>query len=217
VRTPWSWLRIIPLAAFATAASAGSGQALAYTKPITDESYYWDTTETAVAGDDGCYQGLLDDVNEQGSFVILDFGGQLGDGDGTRALTNTFNFSNTEIEAIAIEFALGYFVCTEGDLYTTLELAIGTNNDYEDVNKAGGEAWAKLVNRVDEVINETPEEALQVYPMGADDLEDGYSDGEAANQWATGYNEKAEAPMDDFGDAGGCPADSHDNGACTGG
>ncbi len=165
----------------------------------------------------GCSQGLLDALNGHGSLVILDFGGQLGDGDGTRALTDTFNFTNSDIESIAIEFAVGYFVCTAGDLETTLDLAIGTNNAYEDVDKAGGEAWAKLVNRVDETIDETPEEALQVVAAGADDLEDGYSDGEAANQWATGYNEQAEWWMDDFGDAGGCPADSHDNGACTGG
>jgi hypothetical protein len=149
--------------------------------------------------------------------VILDFGAQLPDFSGTESLSETFDFTNSEIEDITLYFGLGYFLCTEEDT-TTLTLAIGTSNyDRSADSKAGGEAWAHVVKEVANVVLESPEETKQVAIWGGDDMEVGWSAGSEAYSWAVGYNDATESPYVDYGGAEGCPVASHTNGTCTGG
>jgi len=169
------------------------------------------------AEESGCVQGIIDALGNTNSEVILDFGGQLGDLSGTESIDGTIDFTNAQIQAIALAFGAGYFACTEGENTTTLTLAIGTNNSKEAVSTAGGEAWASLVAATATVVLEDSAEAKQVAIWGGSDLEVGYSTGSAAHAWAVGYDETTESPYLDYGAAEGCPSSGHTNGSCTGG
>ncbi len=56
--------------------------------PLTAQSYYWSTTDLESAEEAGCYQGIDESLFEstEGSEVILDFGGQEPDLDGTETI-----------------------------------------------------------------------------------------------------------------------------------
>jgi len=152
------------------------------------------------------------------SMVILDFGGQLGNGKGTK-LEDGIDVTNEEIEVIA-EFADGYYI--NEFAYTTLHLDIGTNNS-DSVSKARGKAWAELVKHVASFVLEEPDKAKYVSIYGGDDLEDGsklegWSSGGNALGWAKEYSKTTESPYVDYGSAGACPEATYEKttkgGAC---
>jgi hypothetical protein len=79
-----------------------------------------------------------------------------------------------------------------------------------------------VIDTVAGIVSEDPGEAKQVAIWGADDLEVGYSDGDAAENWAVGFlegivSEGGDSLYIDYGGAEGCPTSSHENGSCTGG
>jgi hypothetical protein len=80
------------------------GPASADAMPLTAPSFYWTTTNVYAAEEEGCFQGIADALDESNSEVILDFGGQLSDLSGTKSLSKTFNFTNIQIEDIALGF-----------------------------------------------------------------------------------------------------------------
>jgi len=208
--------------ALAVWALLAGGAASAHAMPLTDQSYYWNTTNTESAEEAGCLQGLADALGETSSEVILDFGGQFSDYSGTESTSDALEFTNSEIENISLSFARGYYICTGEDTTTTLILGGGTNNSKDAISKSGGEAWAKVADAVASAVLEDPGEAKQVVIWGADDLEVGYSTGGAASNWATGFLERtllerSELLYLDYGGAEGCPTSTHDNGDCTGG
>ncbi|HXN37482.1 MAG TPA: hypothetical protein VN892_05555 [Solirubrobacteraceae bacterium] len=166
----------------------------------------------------------LDAASEGGyavsnSMVILDFGGQLGNGKGTK-LEDGIDVTNEEIEVIAEEFADGYYI--NEFAYTTLHLDIGTNNS-DSVSKARGKAWAELVKHVASFVLEEPDKAKYVSIYGGDDLEDGsklegWSSGSNTLGWAKEYSKTTESPYVDYGSAGACPEATYEKttkgGAC---
>ncbi|MGC2375391.1 MAG: hypothetical protein WA484_16115 [Solirubrobacteraceae bacterium] len=111
----WSGRRAVQVLTAILFVLAAFGTTAAYAKPPTATSYYWTTTSTTVAEEDGCLQGITDALGNTNSEVILDFGGQLGNLSGTESIGGTVDFTNAQIEAIALAFGAGYFVCTEGE------------------------------------------------------------------------------------------------------
>ncbi len=187
--------------------------ALKYAEPPAAQSYYEYSTSTALAAEEGCEDALDNGEFDYNSMVILDFGGQLANRTGTLSTNGKTKFKNAQIEAIAKEFANGYFECEYG--YATVHLDIGTNNSYDAVSAAGGKAWAEVVKNVANYVLESKEKTKVVSIYGGDDLEDGYSSGGKALDWARSYSENTNSPYVNYGDAGGCPETSHENGPCA--
>lgn len=181
-----------------------------------DGSYYVTSSNPQLLLDTGCQDGSADASSDAPQrLTILDFGGQYADGSGTKPVAGPAELSNAGIEELAENYALGWYLCTGTDRSTVLTLGVGTNNSLADVTTAGGVAWADVVATV-----AAAEAALtnRVVVDGADDIETEFSAPAAALDWAAGYS-AAGTGSDylDYGDAGGCPESTRNNGACNNG
>jgi hypothetical protein len=115
----------------------------------------------------GCNQGSFDADHGTDSLVFLDFGGQVSGGTDLTDDDNTF-VTDSQIEALAYQFAEGYYDCTgPNDPTTVLTLAVGTNNSL-GVSESYGSDWGNLVKAV---ANNTSTFASQVLVWGGSDLE----------------------------------------------
>ncbi|GCE19565.1 hypothetical protein KDK_33650 [Dictyobacter kobayashii] len=150
------------------------------------------------------------------SEVVLDFGGQLSNGSGA-LMINGVTISNAQIEAVAEEFAHGYWHCTgSGDTSSVLKLGIGTNNSYYDVSSAGGKTWVNMVAAV-QSYNHSKGYDSQVVMMGANDMEPGFGSASSTIAWAQGFASVSGYLYLDYGSADGCPQYSTGNGSCNNG
>lgn len=206
----------IGLAGIFLALGPGSASAIIFPKPPTAQSFYENSTSTALAEEEGCDEAEYDSREDFDSAVILDFGGQLGNRKGTKATNGMIEFTNAQIEAIGKAFANAYYFCDLGD-ETTVHLLLGTNNSLDSVSKAGGKAWGEVINNVARYVLESKEQTEDVAIWGGSDLGVGYSTGGKALDWAKGYEEVSDSPYGDYGGAEGCPSSTHEDGKCTGG
>lgn len=193
-------LLLVPLGGVTEAAEA---------KPLTDWSFYVETTATGTLEDLGCNQGTFDLQHDADSEVFLDFGGQQSNGSGTK-LINGALITNSTIEHLAEAFALGYNVCATSS--TDLILAVGTNNSYYDVSYGGGESWADVVQTVQSGTG-YPDVSI----WGGNDLEPAFSSWSTAASWIDGYAAIDPAFYLDFGSADKCSTANDNNGYCTNG
>lgn len=187
-------------------------------RPLTDWSYYMDTTSTSTAYTWGCDQGAADASISPpaNSEVVLDWGGQLSDGSGT-LMINGISVGNSQIKAATEAFAHGYWDCTgSNDSTSVMRLGIGTNNSYYDVSYTGGQAWVNLVAAIQADI-QAQGWASQVVMLGASDIEPGWGDAASAINWANGFASVSGYLYLDYGSADGCPQYSRGNGACDNG
>jgi hypothetical protein len=181
-----------------------------------DGSYYVTSSDPQLLLDTGCQDGSADaSSGAPERLTILDFGGQYADGSGTKPVAGPAELTNTGVEELAENYALGWYLCTDTDRSAVLTLGVGTNNSLADVTTAGGVAWAKVVATV------AAAEATvtnRVVVDGADDIETEFSAPAAALDWAAGYSAAGTGGYYlDYGDAGGCPKTTWDNGACNNG
>src|SRR5207248_8390860 len=164
---------LVMLAVVVTAATVGvllpATAAQAFAKPLTDWSFYMRPVGTGEASTLGCNQGQFDAANGNiDSEVVLDFGGQAANGQGTLLAKGNNEFiSYAAIEATAEAYAASYFNCTGSDVTSVVYLNLGTNNSAYFVNAAGGAAWAKVVNDVQAWVDAN---AGQVIVQAADDI-----------------------------------------------
>jgi hypothetical protein len=195
----------------------GARPALASTQAPTDWSFYIHSTNLNTAYTLGCNQGKFDAGKSPvaNSLVVLDFGGQLSDGSGSK-LTNSTSVTNAQIEAIAENFSIGYWSCTGADTTSTLLLGIGTNNSYYNVSTAGGQAWAQVVSAV-RAYNHTQGIDSQVSASGANDMEPSFGAASGTENWASGYSGANVGLYVDYGSADGCPTSSSTDGSCNNG
>lgn len=187
-------------------------------QPATDWSFYMNTTSTSTSYTWGCNMGKADASHSPptNSEVVLDFGGQLSNGSGS-LMINGVSITNAQIEAVAEEFAHGYWDCTgTGDATSVLKLGIGTNNSYYDVSYAGGQTWVNVVAAV-QAYNHSKGYASQVTMMGANDLEPGFGSASGSIAWAQGFASVSGYLYLNYGSADGCPQYSTGNGACNNG
>ena len=114
-------------------------------KPETDWSFYMSTTSTSTAYNLGCNQGKFDAGFSLpiDSEVVIDFGGEY-DNSGDTQFINGVTATVSQIEAAAVSFAEGYWVCTgPGDGTSVIQLGIGTSNSWvgaiysEEIGKYG--------------------------------------------------------------------------------
>jgi len=196
--------------------SSSAAQAAA-AKPETDWSYYMLDGSSSNAYTLGCNQGDFDADHNSNSMAYLDFGGQNSSGSGTLEI-NDNSVSNATIEAMAENFAIGYYICTGADTTTVLDMSIGTNNSYDDVSTAGGRTWAAVVHAVQDS-TDGEDAAPQVYILGGSDIENfGQSDPGGTLDWTNGFNDADVSLYLDYGSADGCPESTHSNSpACNGG
>lgn len=173
-------------------------------KPPTDESFYMNSGSTSESYTLGCNQGKTDAAYNHNSEVVLDFGGQIGNGSGSY-LIGGGTLTNSQLEAVAENFADGYWTCTGADTSTLLYLGIGTNNSAGDVSTAGGQTWGNDVVAA-QAYDVSKGYNSQVVMVGANDLESGsgWSSASAASAWAQGFSSK-DGFYIDFGSANGCP------------
>jgi hypothetical protein len=192
--------------------------ALAATGPpaYNPTSYYATDANTSTAYSLGCDQGDADATSGLNSAVILDFFGQNSALTGTDEDFGDVFISNASIEAMAENFAEGYYVCTGSDTSTVDTLGIGTNNDGPANTQAGGQVWGNIVNAVTSWLGTNG--VGQVIAYGADDIEDWGTSGNTApgptDNWVSGFASKGDLYFN-YGGAVGCPGNVDDNAACS--
>lgn len=182
----------------------------------TPYSYYAVDGSTSTAYTLGCNQGTSDKTSGNNSSTILDFFSQNSTGTGTyEDFTSAIFISNANIEAMAEQFALGYYVCTGTDTTTTNSLAIGTSNDGSGQNSTAGAAWAGVVNTVSAWVSTN--NVHQVAVLGGNDIESWGGTGtySGTSSWISGYSSAAHSLYYDYGSADGCPGTTYNNGACS--
>jgi hypothetical protein len=171
-------------------------------KPLTDWSFYMQSTSTSTAYTLGCNQGSFDaDHSDANSEVFLDFGGQITSPVVGTEYINGTDVSDATIESLSEQFAYGYYICTGTDTTSNLNLAIGTNNSL-DVGTSEGETWAGVVNTVSTWVADN---AGQVSVWGGSDIEPGFGSASAAIDWSNGFADKTSALYLNYGSADGCP------------
>lgn len=219
----WSRLRTaslvlaVSVAAALSLAQTGLTALAAQPQPPTAWSFYVRTTNSQTLYDLGCNQGHSDTNNGNvNSMVILDFGGQAYNNDGTYLTGNNAFVSYATIEGLAESFANAYYSCTGANYTSVVTLGIGTNNSAYHIDSEGGTAWANMVNRVKSWVTRNGYQT-QVNIDAANDIEPAWDTYAPTKAWVDAYT-AANGPMYiDFGSADGCPQTTHTNGACSNG
>lgn len=177
--------------------------------PHTSFTDYVRSSSTTTAFNMGYSEGQNDaDFGEQDIVAVLDFGGQLSGATGTDTV-NGISLSNSAIESIAEQFALGYFGGTGSDTTSTMLLSLGTNDSLYSVDSSGGSTWGGIVNAV---ASYAETNLKQVIVTGGDDIEPGFgTPASSAIAWANGFGGKSTYYYDDYGSADGCPQSSYNN------
>jgi len=159
----------------------------------------------------GCNQGSFDADHGTDSLVFLDFGGQVSGGTDLTDDDNTF-VTDSQIEALAYQFAEGYYDCAgPNDPTTVLTLAVGTNNSL-GVSESYGSDWGNLVKAV---ANNTSTFASQVLIWGGSDLEPAWSSWSDVQDWIKGYSSVNPPLYLNYGSADGCTQTTDENGGCN--
>jgi hypothetical protein len=189
-------------------------------RPVTDTSYYMNTSSTSKANTLGCDQGKTDAAHHSSSEVILDFGAQTSNGSGALFPGGSISISNAQIRAASEHFAAGYMSCTKShhDTSTFLFLGIGTNNSGANVGSGIGKDWSHLISAV-KSFNGSHKYA-RVETLGANDIEtwcgSGCRSAAAAKNWATGFDSVSGNSYIFFGSADGCSETATNGGGCQG-
>lgn len=202
----------LPLVPTTSALASAQPQPAANAKaPAAKSSYYIGTLNTATAHARGLSAGKADARSGTGRLVILDFGGQLPSGNGSKLINRTVA-TNNQVKAVAEQFAAGYSAATKSKK-VSLRLAIGTNNSIS-VTRALGRTWAELVASANSWARaHAPRTTL----VGASDLEPGFGSVGGAEAWANGYASVKNSSYINYGSADGCSQTSANGGGCNNG
>jgi hypothetical protein len=162
----------------------------------------------------GCNPGNHDrNAGNINSEVILDFGGQAYDGNGTVMTPgNNVEIPWATVMDEAEQFGKAYYFCTGSDYTSVLKLGIGTNNSAYHVDSAGGATFAGVVNSIKTWMYNYGFTS-QVSVGGANDIESGYAMYPPTKAWVDGYAAAGGPYYLNFGSANGCPP----YGQCTNG
>jgi hypothetical protein len=168
-----------------------------YAAPAATTSRYLKTTDQNTLDSEGCQQ-----TNESG-VIVLAFGQPWFDGTnyGTTIFgSNTFRSVST-IETAVKEWLNGYWVCGGSGV---VSLAIGTSNYRGSTTYGHGQAWAQMVNRIENWIVSPPSWGSRESVHGADDIELDWNSVSNSRAWIQGYSDVG-GTYYDTGDAAGCP------------
>ncbi|NLG97861.1 MAG: hypothetical protein GX491_10905 [Chloroflexi bacterium] len=177
--------------------------------PLPSTSYYMTTVDPALSYQEGCKAGTRDrDLpGVQDSVVILDYGIPR-ERNGVLGASGMWRTGFVTLEQIAVSvqnFGLGYYNCTGSDWQSRIIIGIGTNNyNTGVVTRAHGEAWAEMVNAVNEWFTNRGV-TQQVIAVGANDIELAWNSPGITREWLEGYDSKNQYPLYNFGALDGCP------------
>jgi hypothetical protein len=196
----------------------------------TDWAYYVRTTNSSALYTQGCNWANNDLYYGWSSLIILDFGGQTGDGSTSQLTGGGGAVTNFQIRDLSQSFAAGYAACRG----PSLELGIGTNNSIvpaaNQTYGAYGTAWANTV--VASVKNWMAGQCAgipsnpswcNITVVGANDMESWVGQGggvgaHPSDDWANMYSNAGIGRYYDFGSLDGCPSNRWDNViGCNGG
>jgi hypothetical protein len=165
---------------------------------------YWCNRDAAKAG-------------TQNSVVVLDFGGpMLADGIFGADMFDMTWANVDEIRSFVIEFGKGYTACSNPDKTSHVRVGVGTSNWGTDVTYEHGQAWARMVNDINQYYVASGI-SNRIDAFGASDLELGWNNAEVTRGWVNGYNSVNNYPLLDYGDANGCPTRAHLDWTCRSG
>jgi len=183
-----------------------------HTFPPYSTSLYVTTIDGSTLYNWGCTIGGhdLNTAGAQDSLVILDFGlPKYVDGYYGASLMGYGPVSVDQIAFAVIQFAYGYYTCTGTDFDSHLRIGIGTNNYPSSTNEAvnfnHGEAWANMVNEVNDWIVQHGASG-QVDVVGANDIELSWNSYTETKDWLDGYDSANRYDMYNFGAIPGCPS-----------
>lgn len=193
------------LACSLTVSSLASSTLSVYAAPAATTSRYMQTTDQTTLNTEGCNQ------TNQSGVIVLAFGQPWFDGTsyGTTIFgSNTFR-SVSDIEAAVEAWLTGYWVCGGSGV---VNLGIGTSNDAGYTNYGHGQAWAQMVQRIQNWIVNPPSWGSREAARGANDIELDWNSVSNSRAWIQGYSAVGGIYYD-TGDAAGCPpAGGCDNG-----
>lgn len=184
--------------------------------PKASSSYYVKGLAVGGMREEGCSFGraVARRRAPHDSLVVLAFGMPMTRWGHHGASTFTRFEPTFRIRRGAVAFAAGYAECAAAAPEAHLTLALGTSNYGRHVTNSHGRAWARMVNRANEEVDERGiRERVDVY--GANDIEPGWSSPARARAWVRGYRAEHRWPFYDFGGAAGCPPFGNCQGAWT--
>jgi hypothetical protein len=175
--------------------------AVANPKPMTNSSFYVETTNTSTLQQAGCNQALIDNQVQQNSMVILDFGGMNSDGSQLKTINGIW-LTEQSVTYLAEWFVYGYATCQPQKV---LFLNVGTNNSIQS-NSTNGAAFGQTVAFVKSYAASNSGGHVDV--EGANDIEtwgSSVNSPTSVRNWESGYHQATPAYYRNFGSADGCP------------
>ena len=172
--------------------------------PSSTTSRYMATIDPHTLYALGCQQGK----ETQSGVVILDFGQPWWNGTiyGTILFDRGDSFASiAEIEKASEAYLQGFWDCSPS--WTHLRLVIGTNNYHGVTTFEHGQAWGKLVNRVNQWIASGDDYSSRESARGGNDMELDWNTPAATRAWTDGYASATQYPYYNYGDCAGCPSD----------
>ncbi|MBI4300227.1 MAG: hypothetical protein HY677_03750, partial [Chloroflexi bacterium] len=170
--------------------------------PSPTLSWYIRTVDGATLYDMGCLSGR----EAHNGVLILDFGQAWLEGSTYGSIIfdpyNSFA-SISQIEEATKAFLTGYWNCTPSWTYITV--VIGTSNYHGYTTSGHGQAWAQMVNRINDWITSPAGYASQEAVVGGNDMELSWNSAAATRSWAQGYASAGLWPYYNFGACEGCP------------
>ncbi|ADU51648.1 hypothetical protein Tmar_1538 [Thermaerobacter marianensis DSM 12885] len=187
--------------------------------PPWTSAYYMNTINQTAMYDLGCEWGTKDRNTDgtQYRLMILAYGmPKYQNGAYGASAFNGF-VSTSQIAAAVQELGRGYYVCTGYDTSSQLQIAVGTSNYGSSVTYGHGQAWANMVNSINDWFKSRGYSS-QVYAVGASDMELGWNSPSVTKNWVNGYDSVNLHPLYNFGDAAGCPStETSGNAYCSNG
>jgi hypothetical protein len=175
--------------------------------PGASQSRYMKTTNPGELARIGCATGRSVALGQspRDSIIVLDFGRpmRVGTTYGTSLFGVAFR-STRAIGTAARAFAKAYAGCNNARVPTHLRLAVGTSNYGPNVSYGHGHAWATMVNGANDWLKANGYDS-EIDIAGADDIELSWNTPGPTKSWVRGYNDAAEWPYYDYGDAASCP------------
>jgi len=185
---------------WAMAVLAGARPSNVIAAPPATTTRYMSTTDSDTLYNLGCSQ-----TDESGA-IILDFGQPWFDGSsyGTIIFGSITFRSIDDIENAVRGFLSGYYLCGGSG---TMRLAVGTSNYRGSTGYGHGQAWAQMVNRVNDFIASPPDWSDREAARGASDIELDWNSVTNSRAWVDGYASAyvAASYFYNYGDAAGCP------------
>jgi hypothetical protein len=135
--------------------------------------------------------------------VILDFGQPWFNGSdyGTNIFGSVTFRAISDIESAVQNFLIGYYQCGGSGF---IRLAVGTSNYRGWTTYEHGQAWAQMVNRLNDWVDGWSD---RIGVRGANDIEMDWNSVANSRAWVDGYadNSVGESYLYNYGDAAGCP------------